>query len=74
MFTTNTPTYKLTKSLVPILKSLTSNKYAVNESFDLAEEITEQDSDFFMGRIDVGSLLTNIALRETIDICTNTLF
>ena len=46
LFTINTPTYKLAKSLVPILKSLTSNKYAVNESFDLAEEITEQDSDF----------------------------
>ena len=42
----NTPTYKLAKFLVPVLKSLTSNKYTVKDSFAFAEEIVEEDSDF----------------------------
>ena len=70
----NTPTYKLAKFLVPILKSLTSNDYTVKDSFAFAKEIVEQDSEIFMGGIDVDSLFTNIPLQETIDICTNTLF
>ena len=37
----NTPTYKLAKFLVPILKSLTSDNYTVKDSFALAEEIIE---------------------------------
>ena len=41
----NTPTYKLPKILVRILKSLTSNEYTVKDSFAFAEEIIEQDSD-----------------------------
>ena len=45
----NTPTYKLAKFLVHILKSLTSNEYMVKDSFAFAEEIVEQDSEFFMG-------------------------
>ena len=70
----NTPTYKLAKFLVPILKSLTSNEHTVKDSFAFAEEIVEQDSECFMGSLDVDSLFTNIPLEETIDICTNTLF
>ena len=42
----NTPTYKLSKFFVPILKSLTSNEYVVKDSFAFAEEIVEQDSEF----------------------------
>ena len=48
-----TPTYKLANFLVPILKSLTGNKYKVKGSFAFPEEIVEQDSDFFMGSLDV---------------------
>ena len=70
----NTPTYKLVKFLVPILKSLTSNEYTVKDSFAFAEEVVEQDSEFFMGSLDVDSLFTNIPLEENINICTNTLF
>ena len=70
----NTPTYKLPKILVRILKSLTSNEYTVKDSFAFAEEIIEQDSEFFMGSLDIDSLFTNILLEETIHICTNTLF
>ena len=70
----NIPNYKLAKFLVPILKSLISNEYTVKDSFAFAEEIVEQDSDFFMGSLDVDSLFTNIQLEETIDICTKALF
>ena len=70
----NTPTYKSAKFLVPILKSLTSNEYTVKDLFACAEEIVEQDSEFFMGNLDVDSISTNIPLVETIDICVNTLF
>ena len=44
----NTSTYKLAKFLVPILKSLTCNEYTVRDSFAFAEEIVEQDSEFFL--------------------------
>ena len=60
--------------LVPILKSLNSNEYTVKDSFAFAEEIIEQDSEIFMGSLDVDSLFTNIPLEETTDICANTLF
>ena len=67
----NTPTYKLAKFLVLIVKSLTSNEYTVKNSFAFAEEIVEQDSEFFMGNLDIDSLFTNIPFEETIDICTD---
>ena len=70
----NTTTNKLAKFLVPILKSLTSDEYKVKDSFVFAEEIIEQDSEFFMGSPDADSLFTIIPLEETIDICANTLF
>ena len=70
----NTPTYKLAKFLVPILKPLTTNEFTFKDSFHFAEEIFDQQDDFFMGSFDVDSLLTNIPLEETIDICTNELF
>ena len=70
----NTRTYKLAKFLVPILKSLTSNEYTVKDLFSFAEETVKQDSQFFMGNLDVDFLFTNIPLEETIDICLNTLF
>ena len=60
----NTPTYKLAKFLVPILKSLTSNDYTVKDSFAFAKEIVEQDSEFFMGSLDVDSIFANIHLKK----------
>ena len=44
------------------------------DSFGFAEEIVGQDSELFIGSLDVDFLFTNIPLEETIDICTNTLF
>ena len=67
----STPTYILARFLVPILKFLTSTEYTVTDSFAFAEEIIEQDSQFFMGSLDVDPLFTNILLEETIDICAN---
>ena len=44
----NTPIYKLAKFLVSVLKSLTNNGYTVKDSFAFAEEIVEQNFEFFM--------------------------
>ena len=40
----NTPTYKLAKFLVSILKFLTSNECAVKDSFAFADEVVEKDA------------------------------
>ena len=64
------PTYKWAKFLVPILKSLPSNEFTVKDSFTLADEIFEQDFEFFMESLNADSFLTNILLGDTIDICT----
>ena len=69
-----TPTYNLAKFLVPILNPLTENEYTVQDSFQFAEEICEQDTTLTMGSLDVDSLFTNIPLDETIDICINQVF
>ena len=60
----NTPTYKLAKFFLPILKSLTSNEYMVKDSLGFAKEIVEKDSEFFMGSLDVDSIFTNIHLKK----------
>ena len=59
---------------MPILNPLTNNEFTVKDSFYLAEEIVDQQPDFFMGSLDVNSLFTNIPLEETIEIYTNELF
>ena len=74
MLAINTPTYKLAKFLVPILKSLTSDEYTVKDSFAFAEGTVEQNPEFFMRSLDVDSRFTNIPLEETIETCTNTYF
>ena len=67
----NTPTNKLAKFLVPILKPLTTNKFTVKDCFHSAEEIVHQQHDLFTDSLDVDSLFTNIRLEETIEICSN---
>ena len=57
-----TPTYKLTKYLVPKLGSVTTNEFSVKDCFCLAEEVVNQISNSFMGSLDVESLSTNIHL------------
>ena len=56
------------------LTALTSNKYTVKDSFSFVYEIVEQDSEFFMRSLDIGSPLINILLEATINIWTNTSF
>ena len=68
-----TPTYKLTKFLLPYLTPLTQNEYAVTDSFPFAEKIGEQDPHLYMASLDVDSLFTNIAHDETISICIDSL-
>ena len=70
----NTPTHKLAKFLVAILKPLTTNEFTVKDSFQFAQEIVDQQHDLFMNSLDVYSLFTNIPLEETIEICTDELF
>ena len=62
-----TPTYKIAKFLVCILKYLTSNQYSVKDSYDFAKEILQQNYDCFMASLDITSLFTNIPLDETIN-------
>ena len=70
----NTPTYKLAKFLVPILKPLTTNEFTIKDSFHFPEEIVDQQHDLFMGNLDVDSLFTDIPLEETIETSTKKLF
>ena len=42
----NTPTYKLAKVLVPILKFLTRNEYTVKSSFAFVQEIVNKILNF----------------------------
>ena len=69
-----TPTYKIAKFLVAILSCLTINEFTVKDSFSFAKEIVEQDSNFYMGSVDVDSLFTNIPLEEAINICTESIY
>ena len=60
--------------MVPILNTLTKNKYTVKDSFQFAEEICEQDPTLSMGSLDADAFFTSIPLDETSDICVNQLF
>ena len=53
---------------------MTTNEFTVNDCFNFAEEIVDQNNDLVMGSLDIDSLFTNIPLEETIQICTNKLF
>ena len=69
-----TPTYKLAKFLVLKLKLLTTNEYAIKDSFTFAEELQSFDSKLVMVSFDIESLVTNIPLQETINHCVENLF
>ena len=64
MLAIKTLNYKLAKTFVSILKSLSNNQYKVKDSYAFAEEIVEQGSEFFMESLDVDSLFTNIPFKE----------
>ena len=62
---------------MPILESLTNNKYTVKDSFNFAIEIVKQYSCNFMEDLGIGLLtgpFTHISFEETIGICDKNLF
>ena len=71
---TGTPTYKLSKFLVPIIDPITRNEYTVKDSFTFAKEVVEFDSTLHMSSLDITSLFTNIPLNETTNIICDELF
>ena len=72
----NLASYKISKYLVPILASLTSNQYTVLNSTEFARQISAIDNadQYYMVSLDIQSLFTNIPLQETIEIAINALF
>ena len=69
-----TPTYSLARFLVPLLEQITTNIYAIKNSFEFAKEIADQYPGPFMASLDVESLFTNIPLEETTNVCCDSLF
>ena len=70
----NTPSYKIAKYLVPLLSSLTKNKFVSKDSFEFAKNVRNQNPDLFMASFDIDSLFTNVPIDETIDISIKKLF
>ena len=68
-----TPSYKLAKYLVPLLRPLTSNYYIKKNSFSFAEEVSSFDCAHYVTSFDNESLFTNIP-EVTINICAEKLF
>ena len=66
--------YHFAKFLAPILNPSTISEYAVKNFFQFSEMIREQDATFSLGSLDVYSVVTNILLNGTIDVCVNQLF
>ena len=56
------------------MSPLTTNEFAVKNSFDFAEELVNYDHNLYMASLDVESLFTNVPLEETIKNCVNNLF
>ena len=72
----NTPSYNISKFLVPVLSPLTRNEYTVSNSYDFSSMLGNLPDceNLCMASFDVESLFTNIPLHETIDICLDSLF
>ena len=70
-----TPTFKLDKCLVSILAPRTVNDYTVQNSHQFADiRKLEAKDGMFMASFDIESLFTNIPVKETVDICIDSLF
>ena len=58
-----------------LLSPITTNEYTINDSFGFAKEICSKNfGPCVMASFDVKSLFTNIPLKETVQICVNSLF
>ena len=60
--------------IVPMLEPLTTDQYTIKDSFTFAEEIQSFVSKLMIVSFDMESLITNIPLQETIDLCVENLF
>ena len=69
-----TCSYKLAKFLVPVLSNITDNEYTIKDYFQFGKDVLQQDSNLYMGSLDVEALFTNLPLRETFDITGTKLF
>ena len=69
-----TATYNFAKFFVPILKEFTVKKYTLSDLFSFCKEIKDQDSSLCMVSFDIQSLLINIPLGKTINICVERAF
>lgn len=71
-----TPTFKLAKYLVPILSPLTVNDFTIKNSYEFVNDVRQlkANDNMYMASFDVENLFTNIPVKETIDICTSSLF
>ena len=70
----NSPSYLLSKFLVPILSPLTTNQHTLLNSSTFIPQILHQDANCFMVSYDVNSLFTNVPLTETIELILRKLF
>lgn len=53
---------------------MTSNEYKAKDLFVFSKEICEQDSEFFMRSLDIGSPYTNMLHEANVYIWSNTRF
>ena len=60
--------------IVPMLEPLTTDQYTIKDSFTFAEVIQSFVSKLVIVSFDMESLITNIPLQETIDLCVENLF
>ena len=67
-------TYLQISNVFPeVFNPSTANEFVIH-SFHFAEEICQQDSNLHMASLDVYSLLTNIPVEKTINICVDNLY
>ena len=62
------PTYKQAEFRDKFLKLITTNEYAIIDSFSFAKEVEEFDPNSVKASVDVKSIFTNIPLTETIGV------
>ena len=70
----NTATYGWDTFFVSLLKFFTMNECKFEDSFEFFKDVINQNSNYFMASLDVGSLFTYVLLDETIKICIAELF
>ena len=73
---TNTPNYKLSKFLIPHIDHLSTNDYTLRNSKEFFNVLSELDlgETSVMASFDVESLYTNIPIRETVKIITDSIY